>query len=116
MILSKTPLRISFAGGGSDYFNKKSNISGRVISTTINKYIYILLNNKHDGKIRISYSLTENVNNTNDISHVIIRNSLKYFKIYRGVEIITSADVPSSGSGLGSSSALTVGLSNAINK
>ena len=116
MILSKTPLRISFAGGGSDYFNNKSNTPGRVISTTINKYIYILLNNKHDGKIRISYSLTENVNNTNDIDHLIIKNSLKYFNIYRGVEIITSADVPSSGSGLGSSSALTVGLSNAINK
>ena len=116
MILSKTPLRISFAGGGSDYFNKKSNTPGRVISTTINKYIYILLNNKHDGKIRISYSQTENVDTANDINHVIIKNSLKYFNIYRGVEIITSADVPSSGSGLGSSSALTVGLVNAINK
>ena len=83
MILSKTPLRISFSGGGSDYFNGKSNVPGRVISTTVNKYIYILLNNKHDGKIRISYSQTENVNNTNDINHVIIKNSLKYFNIYK---------------------------------
>ena len=116
MILTKTPFRISFAGGGSDHFNFKSQIPGRVICTTINKYIYIAVNKKHDNKVRLSYSHTENVDNIKQLDHLIIRNTLEHFKINRGIEIVTIADIPSSGSGLGSSSALTVGLSNALNK
>ena len=116
MILSKTPFRISFAGGGSDYFNKKSELKGRVIVTTINKYIYVALNKRYDNNLRISYSQTENINNVKNIRHEIIRESLKYYKIKNGVEVVTIADIPSSGSGLASSSALTVGLSNALSK
>ena len=71
MILTKTPFRISFAGGGSDYITN-SNLYGRVISATIDKYIYVMVNKKHDGKIRISYSKTENVTNVNQIKHSII--------------------------------------------
>ena len=116
MLLSKTPLRISFVGGGSDYFNKSSNVKGRVIVTTINKYMYVSLNKKHNNDIRISYSQTENVKSVDKIKHEIIRESLKNYKIKKGIEIVTIADVPTSGSGLASSSALTVGLVNVINK
>ncbi len=113
MILTKTPFRISFAGGGSDYI-ANSNLYGRVISATIDKYIYVMVNKKHDGKIRVSYSKTENVNNLNQIKHSIIRNCLKYCGISKGIEIVIMADIPSSGSGLGSSSSLTVGLLKAL--
>ena len=116
MILSKTPLRISFVGGGTDYFNKDSKSCGRVITSTINKYMYVFLNKKHDKNIRISYSETENIKNTNQINHNIIREALKMHKIKNGIEIVTVADVPSSGSGLASSSALAVGLANVIRK
>ena len=114
MILTRTPFRISFVGGGSDHFNKNTNIPGRVISTTINKYIYVSVNQRYDDKVRLSYSLTENVNKTSQLNHLIIRNTLEYFKIKNSIEIVTLADIPSSGSGLGSSSALTVGLTKAL--
>ena len=116
MILTKTPFRISFVGGGSDHFNLSSQIPGRVICTTINKYIYVAVNKKHDDKVRLSYSITENVNTARQLDHLIIRKTLEYFKINKGIEIVTIADIPSSGSGLGSSSALAVGLSQALNK
>lgn len=114
MILSKTPFRISFIGGGTDYCELNKDSPGHIISTTVNKYMYIMLNNKFDNNFRISYSITENVKSINSINHVLIRNTLKYFKINQGLEIITMADIPSSGSGLGSSSALVVGLVNLI--
>ena len=116
MILTKTPFRISFVGGGSDHFNLSSQIPGRVICTTINKYIYVAVNKKHDDKVRLSYSITENVNTARQLDHLIIRKTLEYFKINKGIEIVTIADIPSSGSGLGSSSALTVGLTKALRK
>ncbi len=116
MIISKTPFRISFVGGGSDHFNSRSSVPGKVVSTTINKYMYINFNKKHDDKVRLSYSITENKNNTKDLKHLIIRKSLEYFKIRDGIEITTLADIPSSGSGLGSSSALCVGLTKALYK
>ena len=116
MLLSKTPLRISFVGGGTDYFNNKSNLRGRVIVTTINKYMYVAINKKHNNDVRISYSVTENVKNVNNIKHDIIREGLKLFKIKNGIELTTIADIPSSGSGLASSSALAVGISNVLNK
>ena len=76
MIISKTPFRISFVGGGSDHFNPRSSVPGKVVSTTINKYMYINFNKKHDDKVRLSYSITENKNNTKDLKHLIIRKSL----------------------------------------
>ena len=64
MILTKTPLRISFAGGGSDYFHNNLEIDGKVVVTSINKYIYTIFNNRYDKNVRASYSLTENVNSS----------------------------------------------------
>jgi D-glycero-alpha-D-manno-heptose-7-phosphate kinase len=114
MILSKTPLRISFAGGGSDYFNDLSQVNGRVIVSTIDKYLYVSINKKHNDHIRVSYSQTENVHNSHQVKHEIIRESLKFYNIKNSLEVVTIADIPSSGSGLASSSALTVGLVNAL--
>ena len=94
MILSKTPLRVSFVGGGTDYFTNFGT-PGRVIATSINKYLYILLNKKHDDEIRISYSENENIKNIKNIKHELIRETLKYFKINKGIEVVTSADIPS---------------------
>ena len=86
MILTKTPLRISFAGGGSDYINSRLDVNkvstpGQVISVTIDKFIYVIINKRHDNLIRISYSKTENVSKIENIKHDIIRNCLKFCKI-----------------------------------
>ena len=115
MIISKTPVRISFIGGGSDIVRKSMKVPGRVISTTINKFIYVIIKKKFDNIFRISYSKNENVKNINEIEHNHIRETLKFKKIKEALEVITIADIPTSGSGLGSSSALTVGLINALN-
>ena len=116
MIISKTPFRISFVGGGSDHFNKYSSVPGKVICTTIDKYMYVSVNKKYNNKVRLSYSITENKDNIRQLDHLIIKKTLEYFKIYKGIEIVTVADIPSSGSGLGSSSALCVGLTKALKK
>lgn len=116
MIICRTPLRMSFVGGGSDlkeYYKKKK---GAVLSTTINKYIYVSINKKFDDNIRLSYSVMENVDNIINIKHSIIRNALKYLKIEKGIEITSISDVPSKGTGLGSSSSFTVSLVHALYK
>lgn len=110
MIITKTPLRISFTGGGSDLPQYLEKNNGAVISTAINKYIYVCLNKKYDDKILLSYSHKENVKNIKSIKHKIFRETLKYFNINKSIELASIADVPSKGSGLGSSSAFTNGL------
>lgn len=114
MIISRTPLRISFAGGGSDidWFYKEE--PGAVISTAINKYIYITVNKKFDRKIRASYSKTEIVDKVRDLNHELIRESLKMTRVDGGIEITSISDIPSEGTGLGSSSSYTVGVLNAL--
>ncbi|MDC0236198.1 hypothetical protein OAK10_04880 [Candidatus Pelagibacter sp.] len=114
MIICRTPLRMSFVGGGSDlpeYYKKKV---GAVLSTSIDKYIYVSVNKKFDDNIRLSYSSTENVNNIANIKHPIVRNVLKFLKIQKGLEIGSISDIPSRGSGMGSSSSFTVGLIHAL--
>jgi D-glycero-alpha-D-manno-heptose-7-phosphate kinase len=114
MIISKTPLRISFVGGGSDIITDL-NKTGSVISSTIDKHIYVMLKKSYDDRIRISYSKNEVVNHVSLIKHKLIKKVFEYKKIFNGVELVTVSDIPASGSGLGSSSTLTVGLINAIN-
>lgn len=114
MIVSKTPLRMSFVGGGSDlpaYYREES---GAVLSTTIDKYMYICVNRKFDGNIRVSYTRTEEVASVADIQHPLVREALDIVGIRGGIEIASMADIPSQGSGLGSSSTYTVGLLNAL--
>jgi D-glycero-alpha-D-manno-heptose-7-phosphate kinase len=110
MIISRTPLRISFVGGGSDLpaFYKKH--TGAVVSSAINKFIYVNVNSKFDGGFRVGYSINEEVKSADEIKHELVRESVKMLNISGGVEITTIADVPSRGTGLGSSSSFTVGL------
>jgi D-glycero-alpha-D-manno-heptose-7-phosphate kinase len=114
MILSRTPLRVSFAGGGTDlpaFYNEQP---GAVVSTAINKYIYVTTNRKFDRQIRASYSVTEIVDKVDDLRHELIREALRLVGIGGGIEITSISDIPSSGTGLGSSSTYTVGLLNAL--
>ena len=113
MIITKTPFRVSFVGGLSDLRQYYQHGFGSVVSTTVNKYIYVTVNRKFDESIRVSYSKTEIVNHIDDIQHPIVREALKLTGIDGGLEITTIADIPSS-TGLGSSSAFAVGLLNAL--
>lgn len=114
MIISRTPLRISFAGGGSDLPAFYQHEPGAVLSTAINKYIYITVNKKFDDKIRASYSVTEIVDSVDDLKHELIREALKMVLPPNGIEITSISDIPSQGTGLGSSSTYTVGLLNSL--
>ena len=114
MIVSKTPLRMSYVGGGSDLPAFYQEETGAVLSTSIDKYMYIALNRKFDGRIRISYSRTEEVDLASQVDHPLVREALALTGIQGGIEIASLADIPSKGSGLGSSSAYTVGLLNAL--
>lgn len=116
MIISRAPLRISFVGGGTDLPRYASKYGGEVISGAIDKYVYVTVNHKFDGKISLRYSKTECVDKINDLKHDIVRECLRYMKIKGGIEIVTISDVPMRGSGLGSSSALTVALLIALAK
>lgn len=115
MIISRTPLRISFCGGGTDLptFYQEAG-PGAVVSTSINKYIYINVNRKFDGMVRASYSVTEIVGSAIELKHELIREALDVIGVRGGIEITSIADIPSQGTGLGSSSVFTVGLLNAL--
>jgi D-glycero-alpha-D-manno-heptose-7-phosphate kinase len=106
---------MSFTGGGSDIPSFYEKYGGAVISTAINKYVYVTINKKFDSGIRISYSKTEEVDSIFEIEHKIIRSTMQFMNLNGGIEITSIADIPSKGSGLGSSSSFTVGLINALN-
>lgn len=110
MIITRAPLRMSFVGGGSDLPAFYEQFGGAVVSTAIDKYIYVTINKKFDDKIRISYSKTEIVGSVSEIQHNLVRACLDFTGIDGGLEITTIADIPSKGTGLGSSSAFTVAL------
>ncbi len=110
MIITQTPLRMSFAGGGTDLPAFYRRFGGAVVSTAIDKFVYVNVNKKFDDGIRLSYSRTEDVTSVQDIEHPIVRTVLNRFGIAGGVEITSVADIPSRGTGLGSSSSFTVGL------
>ncbi len=114
MIITRTPLRISFVGGGTDLPAFYRQEPGAVISTAIDKYIYITVNPKFDAKIRASYSVTEIVDSVDELKHELIREALRLVGIDGGIEITSISDIPSQGTGLGSSSTYTVGLLNAL--
>ena len=116
MIISRTPFRISFFGGGTDYPVFYEEKGGAVLSTSINKYCYIIcryLPPFFDHKYRIRYSLREETQTVAGIKHPSVRECLKHIDLNHGVEIQHNADLPAM-SGLGSSSAFTVGLLNAL--
>lgn len=114
MIISRTPLRMSFAGGGSDLASYYREHGGAVISTAIDKYVYVTVSEKFDSHIRISYSRTEEVERVDDVAHPLVREGMKMSGVTDGVEITSVADIPAKGTGLGSSSSFTVGLMHAL--
>jgi len=114
MVISKTPLRLSFVGGGTDFASFYTHHKGQVISAAIDKYIYVIVKKRFDDLIVLHYTENEIVERVEDIHHEIIKETLLHIGIDKGIEIITLADITTKGSGLGSSSVLTVGLLNAL--
>ncbi|HXY12357.1 MAG TPA: GHMP kinase [Thermoplasmata archaeon] len=115
MIITRTPLRISFAGGGTDLpaFYRAYG-GGAVTSAAIDRYIHVLVNQKFDKSIRVAYSRTENVDRLDDLQHGLVREAMRVTGVHDSLEVHTIADIPGEGTGLGSSSTLTVGLLNAL--
>ncbi len=114
MIITRTPLRISLGGGGTDLPSYYEKFGGHVISAAINKYVYITVNRTFRPDYLLKYSKTEQVDNIDDIQHDLIRESLRALDIGPNIEIVSIADVPA-GTGLGSSGSFTVGLLHALN-
>ncbi len=114
MIITQTPLRISFFGGGTDFPDFYLKEGGHVLTSTIDRYIFVIIKQRFDEKIRIGYTRTEVVDNVDEIQHQLVRECLRRTGIRSRVEISTMGDIPDSGSGLGSSSTVTVGLLNAM--
>ncbi len=114
MIVSQTPLRISFLGGGTDFREFFEKYGGGVVSSAIDKYIFVIVKERFDDMIYINYSEKEIVSSVDEIKHELVREAMRMTGVTSGVEITTLADIPSEGSGLGSSSSLTVGLLNAL--
>jgi D-glycero-alpha-D-manno-heptose-7-phosphate kinase len=114
VIISRTPLRVSFLGGGSDLPGYYRRHGGAVLSAAIDQSIYITVSRKFDNAVRVSYSRTEEVAHSSQIEHPLVREALAMLGIEGGIEITSIADIPAKGTGLGSSSAFTVGLLNAL--
>lgn len=114
MIITKTPLRISLFGGGTDFPAYYKEEEGCVLSTAIDKFIYVIIKERFDSNIRVGYSTTELVEQIDDLKHELVRECLRKTRITERIEIATMADIPSAGSGLGSSSSVTVGLLHAM--
>jgi D-glycero-alpha-D-manno-heptose-7-phosphate kinase len=114
LIISQTPLRISLSGGGTDLSNYYTSNEGFVVSTAIDKYIYVIVKERFDDLIYVDYSTKEIVSTVDEIKHDLVRETAKLTGIGKGFEVLMLADIPSEGSGLGSSSSLTVGLLHAF--
>ena len=114
MIIVRTPLRLSFVGGGSDIKAFYGRMDGAVVSSAIDKFVYVIVKERFDDKIYINYSKKEIVDRVDEIEHDLVREAMRVTGIENGVEITTLADIPSEGSGLGSSSAITVALLHAF--
>mgnify|MGYP001296710137 CR=1 FL=1 len=116
MIISRTPVRVSFCGGGTDlpaYYTGSEN-GGLVTSMALAKHIHVTVNKRFDHSVRVGYSKTEIVDDFEELEHELVREAMRITGVTDSVEITTIADIPSRGTGLGSSSALTVGLLNAL--
>jgi D-glycero-alpha-D-manno-heptose-7-phosphate kinase len=114
VIVTQTPLRVGLVGGGTDLPGYYREHGGRVLNAAIDKYIYVIVKQRFDDEIYINYSRKEIVSRVEDIEHELVREALYMTGVRGGVEITTLADIPSAGSGLGSSSAVTVGLLHAL--
>jgi D-glycero-alpha-D-manno-heptose-7-phosphate kinase len=115
MIISQTPLRVSLAGGGTDLPAYCRKAEGRVLSLAVDKYVHVIVQERFDDEIHVNYAKRKEVTATVDeVQHPLAREAMKIAGMKGGFEITTLADIPSEGSGLGSSSTLTVGYLNAF--
>ncbi len=114
MIVTQTPLRIGLVGGGTDLPEYYVEHGGRVLNCAIDKYVYVIVKQRFDDDIYVNYSKKEIVSSVEDLNHELVREAMFMTGVKHGVEITMLADIPSSGSGLGSSSSVTVGLLHAL--
>ena len=114
MIIVQTPLRVSFFGGGTDLPAYYLSEGGCVLTSSIDKYIFVTIKERFDNMLRVGWTRTEMVESVNEIQHELIREALRVTGITSGVEITTMGDIPSAGSGLGSSSTVAVGALHAM--
>ena len=114
MIIAQTPLRIGLVGGGTDLPGYYREHGGRVLNCAIDKYVYVIVKQRFDKDIYVNYSKKEIVSRVEDLEHELVREAMHMTGVTGGVEITTLADIPSTGSGLGSSSSVTVGLLHAL--
>jgi D-glycero-alpha-D-manno-heptose-7-phosphate kinase len=113
MIISRSPVRFSLGGGGTDLPSYSSVHGGFLVAAAIDRYVYVAANRRFYDTIRLAYSKTETVDSVDKIEHRIFREALRFSKITSGIELVSIADVPPN-SGLGSSSTFTVALLNAL--
>jgi D-glycero-alpha-D-manno-heptose-7-phosphate kinase len=114
MIITQTPLRIGLLGGGTDLPDYYREYGGRVLNCALDKYVYVIVKQRFDNDIYVNYSKKEIVTHVDELEHELVREAMRMTGVASGVEITTLADIPSAGSGLGSSSAVTVGLLHAL--
>jgi len=114
MIIVQTPLRISFVGGGTDFEDFYLQHGGAVLSTAIDKYVFVVVKERFDDLICVNYTQRERVEKVDELRHELVREAMKIAGVTGGIEITTLADVPAEGTGLGSSSSVTVGLLHAF--
>ena len=114
MIITQTPLRISFAGGGTDFYEFFEAHSGAVVSSAIDKFVYCIVKERFDDKIYVNWSKKEIVDSVDQIEHDLVREAMRKVGVTSGIEISFLSDIPSEGSGLGSSSSVTVGVLHAL--
>jgi len=113
LIISKTPLRLTLGGGGTDLPSYYSRFGGFVVTSSLDKYIYVVVKERFEEDIRVSYSITEIVSDINNIKHPLVREALKLLGIEKHLEVVSIADAPSR-AGLGSSGSFAVGLLHAL--
>jgi D-glycero-alpha-D-manno-heptose-7-phosphate kinase len=114
VIITQTPLRIGLVGGGTDLPDYYRDHGGRVLNCAIDKYIFVIVKERFDDEIYVNYSKKETVSKIDDLEHELVREAMRMTGVTSGVEITMLADIPSAGSGLGSSSSVTVGLLQAL--
>ncbi len=114
MIITQTPLRVSLAGGGTDFPDFSQPHGGCVVSTAIDKYVYCIVKERFDDKIYVNWTKKEIVESVDQIEHELVREAMRKVGVTKGIEISFLSDIPAEGSGLGSSSSVTVGVLNAL--
>jgi D-glycero-alpha-D-manno-heptose-7-phosphate kinase len=114
MIITQTPLRVSFAGGGTDFRDFFEKHGGCVVSSAIDKFVYCIVKERFDDKIYVNYSKKEIVDSVDQLEHELVREAMRKVGVTKAVEVSFLSDIPAEGSGLGSSSSVTVGVLNAL--